>query len=126
MRARPARALALALLGACCAGDRLVSERLSTLWAVNGPRLRRYVEADRTLTADPAVRGDLLTKVAEMDRASNSGPPFAATSLWAPLGARLRAYIGADAALDVDSRRIRLESVDRMDAAVREAKGGAP
>lgn len=125
-RARGAAALACVLLGACCAGERLLSERISTLWGVNGPRLRRYADADPALKADPAAKAELAGKIGEMDGAAKGGPALAAAALWAGLGPRLRAYLAADAALDPDSRRIRLESVDRMDEAAREAKGGGP
>lgn len=124
--ARTAAALALLLLGASCAGQRLLAERISTLWGVNGPRLRRYAEADPALRADAGAKADLLRKADAMDRAARDGPPAAAAAAWAPLGPRLRAYLAADAALDADSRRIRLESVDRMDDAAREAGGGGP
>lgn len=68
---------AFALAG-CGGADKLVSERVDSLWKVNGPRLRRYIEND------PALKDD------------------------------------------ADARRIRLETVDRMDAAVRDLGAGAP
>lgn len=123
---RVAVALACLIMGACCAGEKALSERLSTLWGVNGPRLRRYADADPALRADPSTKAGLLGKADEMDHGVRSGSPATAAVLWKGLGPRLRAYLMADSTLDADSRRIRLESVDRMDDAAREAKGGAP
>lgn len=47
-----------------------------------------------------------------------------ADTLWGVNGPRLRKYVSEDKSLDGESRKIRLESVDRMDQAMREAKEG--